>query len=134
MLDTFRNFRPATFSKEGVENKKPDPFYALMNHRNFILWKIKRLSIAKPLRWLRTLVKMAITRGQLYIRLQLTRIKIAKTMFLLDVETGNEVLISSELCQDSIPKTFRYYDFMLHYIHDNMDLRKMHFYGLKKSM
>lgn len=33
-----------------------------------------------------------------------------------------------------MPKSFRYYDFLMNYIRDNMDLRKVHFYGLKKSM
>ena len=41
------------------------------------------------------------------------RIELSKEIFIIELEQGNEVFISKDLSQNSLPKSFKYYDYIL---------------------
>ena len=53
---------------------------------------------------------------------------------MIDVETGREVLIRKSLSQESLPMSFRYYDFIFNFIQNRMSFDRRQFFGLKKAM
>lgn len=56
----------------------------------------------------------------LYVKLKLRFINLTKALFLLDVNLGNEVYIPDQLSQSVLPHSFRYYDFLLMFIKENI--------------
>lgn len=59
----------------------------------------------------------AVTRV-LLIKVCLAKIKIAREMFIIEVEEGKETYIPNELSQDSLPINFRFYDPILIWVQD----------------
>ena len=52
--DAFKNFGASDFSDERAENQqKKDPFPVMADHRNFIRYKVDRMTLVKPIHWLR---------------------------------------------------------------------------------
>ena len=67
-------------------------------------------------------------RPNILLRLRLEQCKLAKQIFILDIEQGQEVFIPKELSQDNLPMTFRYYDFIINLLQDNLsqETRDLH--------
>jgi len=61
-------------------------------------------------------MNMKLIGGLIYVQAILKRIQIAKDLMIIELEQGNEVLISKELSQDDLPLSFRYYDSILRII------------------
>ena len=47
--------------------------------------------------------------GVVFLKTLLKRIELAKELFILDLEKGDEVLIPPELSQERLPASFKYY-------------------------
>ena len=52
------------------------------------------------------------------------KIQIEKEVFLAKIEQGKEVFIPPDLSINMFPKSFRYYDFILRLIHENISKDK----------
>ena len=55
-------------------------------------------------------INLRLIHGIRFLHAVLTKIDLAKKIFLLDLELGTEVLIPYELSQDYLPPSFRYYE------------------------
>ena len=133
----FKDFEPQDFNNKLGEGDI-DHFPVMSDHRNFVRYKFKRLSLTKPLSWLRSIVRLGnisgVGSGHLVIRLLLDRIKLSKELLLLELENGEETLIPPDLGVGGLPKSFRYYTFLLNYIKENIEVEKAEFFSLKKAM
>ena len=49
----------------------------------------------------------------LYIKVALLKVKISRTLFILDIEQGEEVYVPQELSQNQLPINYRFYDSIL---------------------
>jgi hypothetical protein len=66
----------------------------------------------------------------LLIRARLKLIELATNIFMLEVQQGQESFIPKELCQDSLPKCYKFYDPILLIIQDKIpEDRKEYFYS-----
>jgi hypothetical protein len=54
------------------------------------------------------------------LRLMIEKIEIAKEIFVQEISLGDEVIIPKDLSQDQYPHSFRYYDFILNFVMDNV--------------
>ena len=63
---------------------------------------------------------MKILKPYFLIKLMIQKIQSIKDLFTLEIQSGNEIYIPNELSQDKLPSSFRYYDFILNYVMDNM--------------
>jgi hypothetical protein len=52
--------------------------------------------------------------------MMIKKIEIAKKLFLSDMQFGGEVFIPKELSQDQLPSSFRFYDFILNFVMNNI--------------
>ena len=59
-------------------------------------------------------------RANVLLRLRLEKVKLAKQLFVLDIEQGQEVFIPMELSQDKFPINFKYYDFIINLLHNQL--------------
>lgn len=76
------------------------------------------------------LIKLKAVRGVLMIKTILRRIKLAKFLFIQEIEQGQEVFIPYQLSQDHFPISMRYYDPILHIVNlEISDEKKEFFYS-----
>ena len=61
------------------------------------------------------------------------KIQIAKKMFFMEVQLGYEVFIPSELSQDWMPMSFRYYDAILNLVMENVSHDTKSLYAFKND-
>ena len=73
------------------------------------------------------LINLKMISGPRYIEALLERINLVKEGFLMDLEQGTEVIIPKEIGQDSLPQSFRYYDFLLMFIQENITHEQKNF-------
>ena len=59
---------------------------------------------------IRLILALRMLKGLFFIETLLTKIKLAKQIFVLDVEQGQEVFILDDLSQRFLPPSFRFYD------------------------
>ena len=80
----------------------------------------------EDLRWtyntLNQVIKMKALSGLSLFQALLYRIRISKTLFLMEISQGFETLIPKDLSQDGFPKTFQYYDFILAMVQEGVPL------------
>ena len=55
-------------------------------------------------------IKMQAVHGETLLLCILRRIELAKELFILEIETGQEVFIPKDLTMDHMPYTMRFYD------------------------
>ena len=72
--------------------------------------------------------------GISFILATLRQIEYAKDMYILDIEQGIEVYIPSELNQNDLPQSMRYYDPIIRIIYSRMLSSKKEYYNLRNSM
>ena len=58
----------------------------------------------------RLMLSLRMLKGLLFIEVLLAKIKLAKEIFVLDVEQGQDVFILDDLSQRHLPLSFRFYD------------------------
>ena len=56
------------------------------------------------------MVNLRAVKREVFILVMLRKIKLAKELFITNIECGIDVFIPPELSQDKIPSSFRYYD------------------------
>ncbi len=73
-------------------------------------------------------------RNVTFLRVILKKIKLAKDLFLIDIEQGHESYIPKELAQDNLPYSMRFYDPILQIIQEKIsEDRKVYFYNQTKQ-
>lgn len=77
------------------------------------------------------MINMNLIRGPRYIEALLLRLAIVKDLFLMELEQGVEVFIPTELSQDQLPSSYRYYDHILQLISEKMTEDRRDFVKLK---
>lgn len=80
------------------------------------------------------MMNMKLIGGLIYVQAMLKRIQIAKDLMIIELEQGNEVLISKELSQDDLPLSFRYYDSILRIIQRKINPHQREMQIARKSM
>lgn len=87
----YKDFMPQDFNDK-LGEEELDHFPVMSDHRNFVRYKFKRLSLTKPLSWLRSIVRLGnisgVGSGHLVVRLLLERIRLTKELLLLELENG----------------------------------------------
>jgi hypothetical protein len=68
------------------------------------------------------LLLMNSVHGVLFIKCKLHMIKLAKEIFILDLEYFNEVFIHIELQNRNYPLSMRFYDFIINYALQSIDV------------
>ena len=87
--------------------------YEQKDYSKFLKSKIKVKSRRIMLDKLRMLLNLKLLSGVVFIQTLLRRIELTKEIFVSEIEQGKEVFICSDLSQDQLPKSFRYYDSIL---------------------
>lgn len=64
------------------------------------------------------LINMKLITGPRLLESLLKKIELVKELFLMDLELGEEVIIPRELSQDTLPYSYRYYDYILLMVQD----------------
>ena len=59
---------------------------------------------------LNMIINFRAIKNEEFVKCVINKIEIAKTLYITEVQLGNEVFIPKELTQDHLPKSFRYYD------------------------
>ena len=80
------------------------------------------------------MIHMGMFQGPRYIEALLERINLMKKFFILELEWGHEVIIPRDLSQDYLPKSYRYYDFLLRFIQDNISKELSLFQKMKNNL
>ena len=102
-LEMFRDFVRINYAKSNVKIDFKS-FYKHKARQEDKLWTFNVLNQA---------IKLKSLRGFALHKAILEKIRLAKEMFLLEVNQGIEVAIPEELSQDNLPKSFQYYDSVL---------------------
>ena len=69
-----------------------------------------------------------------FLKVILKKIRLAKELFLIDIEQGHESFIPKELSQDNLPYSMRFYDPIMQIIQDKIsEERKVYFYNQTKQ-
>lgn len=66
-------------------------------------------------------IKLRCLDGMALLRAMLRRIEVARGLFMLDIQQGEEAFILPELSQDQLPYSMRYYDSIIVYLQENID-------------
>ena len=64
--------------------------------------------------------KFQLMRGEYFLKLMLLRIKVAKDLFIIEIEQENEVHIPRELSQSDLPLSFSYYNAIIQIVNDHI--------------
>jgi hypothetical protein len=91
-------------------------------------YKIRRSFLLKQYNKVKMLMDLRILKGLFFIEILLRRIKLAKQIFVLDVEQGQEVFIPKDLSQVNMPMSFRYYDPIIKIILKKMSVESRQFF------
>ena len=59
-------------------------------------------------------------RGEYFLKLMLLRIKVAKNLFIIEIEQENEVHIPRELSQSDLPLSFSYYNAIIQIVNNQI--------------
>lgn len=77
---------------------------------NYAEYKIIHNKKLKIYNCLKVIVNMKMCKGQQFLFCMFHKIRVAKELFLLDLEQGNEVRIPPELSLKKLPHSYRFYD------------------------
>ena len=91
-----------------------------VNQRKFIKDKMSLNTRQKTYIKLNMAIKLRCISGKAFLNALLRRIELAKEMFILEIETGQEVFIPKDLTFDSLPYSMRYYDPIIAYVQENV--------------
>ena len=81
--------------------------------------KMEKNILTSTYRKFKLILGMKILQGSLYLKVMLKLIEVAKKLFVYDMEQGGEVYIMSELSQESVPMSLRYYDPILKIVQED---------------
>jgi hypothetical protein len=80
--------------------------------------KIKKIMTQSVIEKLTLLINLRAVYGVLYVKTVLKKIELTKQLFLLNLESAEEVLIPKDLSMDKLPASFRFYDPLLSLVRD----------------
>ena len=82
---------------------------------------------------IKLLISFNCLKGIHYVRAALMKLKLAKEIFILDMEQGREIYIPDELCIESYPESFRYYDCIIRLVRSALSDDMKQYYSFKNS-
>lgn len=94
--------------------------YQQKNKQQVHRYKIRRTFLMKQYMKIRLILALRMLKGLFFIETLLTKIKLAKQIFVLDVEQGQEVFILDDLSQRFLPLSYKYYDPIIKIIFSKM--------------
>lgn len=103
------------------------------SYPDFLRYKAERTSKMAMHDRIRLLMDSRLIGGVVFLKTLLKRIELAKELFMLDLEKGDEVLIPPELSQDNLPASFKYYDCILAVVQQRVSPKKKEDYNLRKQ-
>lgn len=77
---------------------------------------------------------LGVFHGLTYIEITLKQIQLAKQLFILNIEQGEEAIIPIQLSQKNLQLSYRFYDPILKIIQDECSDSKRDFYSLKNKL
>jgi len=90
-----------------IENKW---MYEKKSHKENIQFKVEKRQREIVLNRLSIFVALRIYQGHNFIALLLKYIQITKELFVINIESGEEVRIPQAISMDNLPMSFQYYD------------------------
>jgi len=94
-------------------------------------YKIRRTFLMKQYLKLRLVLALGLLHGLFFIETLLRKIKLAKQIFVLDLEQGQEVFILSDLSQRNLPLSFRYYDPIIKIVFNRMTQESKQYFSMQ---
>lgn len=77
------------------------------------------------------IIQVGVLKNQLYLEAVLEKIQVAKKLFVMEVERGQEVFIPKDLSIKRFPQSFRFYDPIFYIIDEIFNGEKKTIYHLK---
>ena len=102
-----------------------------LDFAKLVAYKTKKLPKTEVYNNLKIIVNLKMVGKNLFIKLALRKIKLAKELFILDLEQGQEVFIPKEFSMDRFPLSFQYYDQLLNFCQENVSEQTKQFYKFK---
>jgi hypothetical protein len=84
--------------------------YEPMLNRQRLSLKLQKAVLSRHYQKIALIIRLKAVDRILLIRARLKLIELATNIFMLDVQQGQESFIPKELCQDSLPKCYKFYD------------------------
>ena len=125
-LELFRDLENLTLKNDKAHNAKTDCY------KDFVTYRMKKIELTDQFNRLNLMVKNRLLGGLLFVKVLIMRNEVRKKLLILDVELGREVFIPTELSQDNLPLSFRYYDFILRFIQTNISNEKRERFNMQK--
>ena len=119
------------FQKAKVDDKR---LYEKSSYKTVIQFKIKKREKENLKQKLQLLIGLQCFQGYTYIRMMLKLIEVTKQLFITDIESGDEVYISSLISLSCFPMSFHYYDPIQHFIQEHMSDQKKEHFRLKNKL
>ena len=99
MQNTPINLENKAESTNTTRKKSTSACLKLEKHQ--LLYQYKKLNL---------IAKFNLLNGQYFLRLLLKKLKVAKQLFVIEIQKGDEVMIPKELSTKGMPISFTYYD------------------------
>ena len=77
------------------------------------------------------IIALKAVHGKLYLRALKKKIQVARELFIIEIEQGEEVYIPGDLSQDQLPYSFRYYDPVMMFAQDAVSDYKRDYFNVK---
>ena len=121
-------FRDAYLEFDKAAQNDPDRL------SSFTKYKFKKKSQIYYYHKIKLILQLQLIHGPLYIRVQLHKYKIAKNLFQIEIQGGNDSYIPIEMSLRRLPTSFKYYDPVLIIVRTLMPQVRKQFYGLKNAL
>ena len=90
--------------------------YEKQSYTKILQYKYRREYLNNQCQKINLILSLNALNGLLYLKLLLKKFQMAKKLFVMDIEQGQEVFIPSDFSQKDLPINFRYYDPILHIV------------------
>jgi len=98
-----------------------------------IEFKKNRHSLSAKFERIKLILNLKAVDKVLFIKLLLKKIELAKEIFILEIEQGQEVFIPAELSIDQYPMSFRFYDMILNFTKEAVSQETKEFHSFKNT-
>lgn len=94
--------------------------YEKLSEQKYLRLKLEKHLLNYQYSKLNLIYKFKLFQGEYLLKLILKKIQVAKQLFIIEIEQGNEVLIPKELSQSGLPMSYQYYDALIRVVQDGM--------------
>lgn len=101
---------------------------------NYYQYKFERAKKLQVLSRIDLITKLPLLQGQQYITAILTKYKITKEIFVMDLELGHSIQIPKLLQQPNLPHSFSYYDPIIQIVQSLVSHKKSKLLGTQMAV